>query len=159
MSCVEGNAIAHLVVSLATKRGTVYLDLLHPDATDDGRAFELLNIERQGITPAQLAELQQRYELSDRTLLALLGINQRTLQRRRQLDSPLSPGDSANFLEIARVLAFVSSVFGEPEKAVRWLRRPNRALNGEVPLDLLATSTGRGMVRDVVGRIAHGVFA
>lgn len=138
---------------------TVLLELLAPTATDDGRAYELLALEREGIRPEHLRELQDRYALNDRNLLDLLALNRRTLQRRRDKTEPLGPSASANFLEAARVLTFASEVFGDDEKVKRWMRRPNRALGGESPLGLLATSTGRGLVRDVVGRIAHGVYA
>ena len=135
------------------------LELLDPTATDDGRAFTLLALERGGIRPEHLQELQDRYELTDQHLLDLLALNRRTLQRRRGNAEPLSASASANFLEAARVLTFASEVFGDDEKVKRWMRRTNRALGGESPLGLLATSTGRGLVRDVVGRIAHGVYA
>lgn len=135
------------------------LDLLAPTATDDGRAYQLLALERSGIRPQHLQELQDCYELSDQHLLELLSLNRRTLQRRRGDNEPLSASTSANFLEAARVLTFASEVFGDDEKVKRWMHRPNRVLGNESPLSLLATSTGRGLVRDVLGRIAHGVYA
>ena len=134
-------------------------DLLQTTATDDGRAFQLLALERAGLTTEQLAQVQERYDLSDQQVVDLLSIDRRTLQRRRSEGKPLGAADSANMLEIARVLTFASEVFGDEEKVKRWIRRPNAALASETPLELLATSTGRGLVRDVVGRIAHGVFA
>ncbi len=136
-----------------------YLDLLQSTATDDGRAYELLSLERAGITMEQVAKLQHRYALTDQDVLSLLSLNRRTLQRRRSNGEPLGPADSANLLEVARVFAFASEVFGDDEKVKRWTRRPNAALGDETPLQLLSTSTGRGLVRDVIGRFAHGVFA
>ena len=46
-----------------------------------------------------------------------------------------------------------------PGHAARWLRRPNRALNGELPIDLLDTDVGARQIEDVLGRIAHGVVS
>ena len=68
-------------------------------------------------------------------------------------------GESAAFLEAGRVLQFASGVSGDEGKVRRWLGRPNRALADETPLQLLPTSTGRGLLRDVLGRIHYGVFA
>ena len=135
------------------------LDRLHPTATDDGRAYQLLALERAGVTAEQIGEVQAGYDLSDQQILDLLSLNRRTLQRRRSKEEPLSAGDSANFLEVARLLSFASEVFGDDEKVKRWIRRPNAALGHETPLQLMATSTGRGLVHDIIGRIAHGVFA
>lgn len=59
--------------------------------------------------------------------------------------------------ESVRVLA--QEVSGDAAKAETWLSRPNRALSGAVPTDLLATEEGRRAVRDVLGRLAHGVFS
>lgn len=135
------------------------LNLLSPTATDDGRAFQLLAKERAGITVAELAELQQRYALSDQSALAMLSINARTLQRRRSVTKRLNPSESAALLDVGRVLTYASHVFGDDHKVQRWLAKPNQSLNHETPLVLLATSTGRGLVRDVLGRIEHGIFA
>ena len=45
------------------------------------------------------------------------------------------------------------------EKAVAWLRRPNRALGRHVPLELLDNDLGARQVEDVLGRIQHGVIS
>jgi putative toxin-antitoxin system antitoxin component (TIGR02293 family) len=50
-------------------------------------------------------------------------------------------------------------LFESPEVAARWLRRPNRALGGERPLDLLTSDAGARVVEQVLGRIEHGVYS
>lgn len=57
------------------------------------------------------------------------------------------------------VAAFAEEVLGTREKAAIWLRKPNRALGGVRPTDLLGTATGRLHVEQVLGRIAHGVYS
>jgi putative toxin-antitoxin system antitoxin component (TIGR02293 family) len=42
------------------------------------------------------------------------------------------------------------------ETATRWLKRPNRALGGAAPLDLIDTELGARSVENVLGRIAYG---
>jgi uncharacterized protein (DUF2384 family) len=39
---------------------------------------------------------------------------------------------------------------------VTWLQRPNRALNGELPIRLLDTDIGARQVEDILGKIEHG---
>ena len=50
-------------------------------------------------------------------------------------------------------------MIGDEEKAVGWLRTPNRALGGERPLDQLDTDLGSRAVEDILGRIAYGVYS
>ncbi len=60
---------------------------------------------------------------------------------------------------LARIAAQAVGVLGTDEKAATWLRRSNRALNGEVPLALLDTDLGARQIEDVLGRIEHGVVS
>jgi putative toxin-antitoxin system antitoxin component (TIGR02293 family) len=45
---------------------------------------------------------------------------------------------------------------GDDDAAIHWLKRPNRALGGLIPLDCLDTEPGARMVENVLGRIAYG---
>ena len=45
---------------------------------------------------------------------------------------------------------------GDEDAATRWLKRPNRALGGRVPLELIDTEPGARAVENVLGRIAYG---
>jgi putative toxin-antitoxin system antitoxin component (TIGR02293 family) len=60
---------------------------------------------------------------------------------------------------LAGVAARAAEVLGTTEKADRWLQRPNRALGGRVPLELLDTDAGTQQVAEVLGRIEHGVYS
>jgi putative toxin-antitoxin system antitoxin component (TIGR02293 family) len=60
---------------------------------------------------------------------------------------------------LAGVAARAAEVLGSTEKAAHWLQRPNRALGGRVPLELLDTDAGTQQVAEVLGRIEHGVYS
>jgi putative toxin-antitoxin system antitoxin component (TIGR02293 family) len=83
----------------------------------------------------------------------------RTLALRRQKNQPLTPEESDRLARIARVLTAADETFGDPEKSYRWLRKPNRGLAGQVPLELLATEAGARVVEQTLERITHGIFA
>ena len=53
-------------------------------------------------------------------------------------------------------IALAKHYFGDGPKATRWLRRPNRALGGSTPLELVDTELGARTVENVLGRIAYG---
>jgi len=90
------------------------------------------------------AELEQRF------------IPRRTLYARRQKGT-LSREQSDFIVRLARIQAIADEVFGDRESAHGWLRDPNGALNGELPLNLLDTEEGGRVVEAVLGRIAHGI--
>jgi putative toxin-antitoxin system antitoxin component (TIGR02293 family) len=50
-------------------------------------------------------------------------------------------------------------VFGDPGKADAWLKRPSATLSGQRPVDLLRDELGTAVVRELLERIDHGIFA
>jgi putative toxin-antitoxin system antitoxin component (TIGR02293 family) len=98
-----------------------------------------------------------RLQLSAPEAATVLHMPARTLARRRQARK-LDPDESDRLYRIARVAGQAVSVFGGEDKAAMWLRRPNRALNGEPPIHLLDTDVGARQVEDILGRIEHGII-
>ena len=134
------------------------LTLTSPAATDDGRALQLLGIEQQGLTLAQVAQLQKRYALSDQELTGLMRVDMRTLQRQRTAKGRLSPKPTSSLLAAVKVLRYGEEVFADLDKLMHWMRRPQASLAQQSPLALLAYSTGRQLVTDSLTRIDYGVF-
>ena len=60
---------------------------------------------------------------------------------------------------LAPVLTRAIAVFGNSEKATRWMERPNRALAQKTPVQMLATEKGRKEVEELLGRIEYGVYS
>jgi putative toxin-antitoxin system antitoxin component (TIGR02293 family) len=88
-----------------------------------------------------------------------LVIPRRTLAHRRANRQPLTRDESDRLARIARVGLWARETFGEKDKTIAWLRRPNRALQGSRPIDLLDTDDGARLVEQVIGRLAYGVFS
>src|SRR5205085_2331269 len=101
----------------------------------------------------------RRLSLANAVLSRQLGIPQRTLTRRLSQQSRLTAAESDRTARLARVYADAVEMIGEEERAVQWLLTPNRALEGERPLDRLDTDVGAREVEDVLGRIAYGVYS
>jgi putative toxin-antitoxin system antitoxin component (TIGR02293 family) len=83
----------------------------------------------------------------------------RTLDRRKAEGGKLSLAESDRALRVERIAEHAERVFGNPEKAQRWLRKPNRALDGAIPMDLLASETGAHRVDEVLHRIDFGMYS
>ncbi len=61
--------------------------------------------------------------------------------------------------QLAQVTLEAERAFGDRAKAMRWLRKPNRILGGETPLDLIATAAGIARVRYALGLVEYGGVA
>ena len=83
----------------------------------------------------------------------------RTLAHRRAHDQSLTREESDRLARIARVALTAQETFSNSRKAATWLRRPNRALQGSLPIDLLDTDDGARLVEEVLGRLAYGIFS
>jgi uncharacterized protein (DUF2384 family) len=59
---------------------------------------------------------------------------------------------------IVEVTARAMEVFGNREKALRWLNSPVRSLGDRTPLSLLYTPEGAARVEDTLGQVEHGVW-
>lgn len=83
----------------------------------------------------------------------------RTLARRKGKNERLSVVETDRVLRLKSIVAEAERVFGDAEKAYRWLRKPCRALDNAVPMELLETETGAKIVGNELGLIDHGMFA
>jgi putative toxin-antitoxin system antitoxin component (TIGR02293 family) len=88
-----------------------------------------------------------------------LVLPRRTLTHRKEKRQPLTTEESDRLTRAVRLAAHAEEAIGNAEKAARWLRKPNRALLGKRPLDLLESDVGARMVEQVLGRIEHGLGA
>jgi putative toxin-antitoxin system antitoxin component (TIGR02293 family) len=120
---------------------------------------DLARLVREGLPVGTVTALAEKLHIGNSVLSRKLGIPQRTLTRRLSQRSVLTPAESDRTVRVARVYANAVVMIGDPDKAIEWLRTPNRALGGERPLDQLDTDVGAQMVDDVLGRIAYGVYS
>jgi putative toxin-antitoxin system antitoxin component (TIGR02293 family) len=83
----------------------------------------------------------------------------RTLARRKENNEYLTVAESDRVLRLERIAEHADRVFGNHEKAQRWLRSEIIALDGAKPIDLLASETGANIVFEELVRIDYGMFA
>jgi putative toxin-antitoxin system antitoxin component (TIGR02293 family) len=88
-----------------------------------------------------------------------LVVPKRTLARRQAADEPLSVEETDKALRLERVASLAARVFGSADKANRWLRKPKRQLDGEMPLAFLGSEAGARVVEDMLLRIDFGMVA
>jgi putative toxin-antitoxin system antitoxin component (TIGR02293 family) len=119
------------------------------------RDVDLQAAIREGFPQKVIEELMEAADLSIKELAACLDLSPRSLQRRRR-EGRLARYESDRIYRLARIVALAKASLGERNAAVRWLKRPNRALGGKAPLAVIDTELGARAVENVLGRIAFG---
>lgn len=113
---------------------------------------------RSGLPYSVLEALARDFQLELKELAPILDIPWTTLMRRRRARR-FHPDESDRLYRLAHIVAVAADVLEDKERASRWLRKPNRALGGEVPLRLLDTEVGSRQVETILGRIEHGAYS
>jgi putative toxin-antitoxin system antitoxin component (TIGR02293 family) len=116
---------------------------------------QLRKTVKAGLPYASLEALIDKFGLAREEAAAALHLPQRTFARRKK-EQKLQGDESDRLLRLARVSGQAAATVGSEEKAVRWLRRPNRALGNRAPLELIDSDIGTRQVEEVLGRIEHG---
>lgn len=120
-------------------------------------SLELHNRIREGLPYGALERIVARFRLPKGALSVVLALPPSTEMRRKR-EKRLSGGESDRLYRLARILAHARRTFGSDEAVSAWLKDPNRALGGRVPLDLLETDPGADEVETVLGRLDYGVI-
>ncbi len=116
---------------------------------------DLRSAIREGFPQEVVGSVMHSSGLTLKELSATLDLSPRSLQRRRH-QGRLARYESDRLYRLARIVALAKQYIGDAETATRWLKRPNRALGGGVPLELIDTELGARAVENVLGRIAYG---
>jgi len=120
---------------------------------------DLARATRAGISVDSLDTLAEELSVQRGAVAKLLGISERTLTRRANSNGRLTASESDRAVRLARVLALAKETLGNMDKASRWLQTPNRALEGDRPIDRLDTDIGVRSVEQVLGRIEYGLYS
>ena len=113
---------------------------------------------RAGLPVASALALKEALHLSTGELADVLGVTARTVQRWIPGKSRLDIASGDRLVRTASLYAIATGVLEDDEAAVGWLRAPQEALGGAVPLELAATDVGTRAVEALLGRMEHGVY-
>lgn len=105
----------------------------------------------------ETSALKTLHGFSDEEIYGLV-VPKRTLARRNAEKQPLSVEETDRAIRLARIGKIAERVFGNAEKAHRWLRKSKPSLDGGTPLAYLATETGARVVEEMLARIDHGIL-
>lgn len=120
--------------------------------------IDLIEITRKGLPKGVLQTLSQILGISMEKMSQLLHVSHRTIQRKQDTEL-LNVYPTEQIIEIAEVISNGIDVLGTLEAFTSWLHSDVRHLNYEKPINYLDTSFGTKLIKDILGRIAYGVYS
>jgi putative toxin-antitoxin system antitoxin component (TIGR02293 family) len=129
------------------------------EAEAESRIFQpdWREVER-GLPISMLEEFSTYSGFALKDLLEVV-IPPRTLKHRRQRNEPLNMDESDRLARVARLYELGVKVFGNPDKARKWLSKPKHRFDGRSPLEMMRTGLGGSGVEEMLYQIDEGVFA
>ncbi|MBE3668442.1 hypothetical protein BOO24_02500 [Vibrio navarrensis] len=112
----------------------------------------------QGFTPDIYRNILQRAQLSQSEFHAITHIPLSTIKRRLAKQERFSTQESDVMYRLAMLVKLASDLFESEERALEWMRESVYGLGGKRPLDMVATTVDFEQVKDLIGRVQHGVF-
>ena len=107
--------------------------------------------------PPWFDDLAKRFGASGTAFATIVGIDPRTLTRRRR-EGRLTAKESSALYHLAVLYEHALDVLGDPETVRNWFNSPEPDFSEMSPLALLDTAPGLKEVDQLLGRIEHGVF-
>lgn len=121
-------------------------------------AFEKMGLVRQGISKTDFEGFKEKAGLDYDQLAATLAVARATLINKKGVEK-FNSTLSEKIVSLADIYSYGYEVFEDIKVFNQWVFRPNLALGGAKPYDLLDNQYGREEVRDLIGRIDYGVYS
>ena len=119
---------------------------------------DYIELSRKGLTMKQLREILKLTQISLKELSSILSISERQLSRYEE-DKILRVDISAHLIQITELYQFGYEVFEDEGNFQQWMRSEIRALGYQKPIHLLDTPFGIQEVKNIIGRLEHGVYS
>lgn len=124
----------------------------------DLTSYQKMQIVRDGITKSYLSKLKEETSLDYDALAQALSVTRSTLINKKN-DQRFNDHVSERIIAVAELYSFGYEVFEDKENFNKWMFAPNQALSGAKPFELMDNQFGREEIRNLIGRIAYGVFS
>jgi len=128
-----------------------------PSPSNAGFRIGLAEIEK-GVPLTTLDEFSVYSGIPLKDILEAV-IPLRTLKHRRERNETLNIDESDRLARVTRLYDLTVRVFGNPDKARRWLTRPKERFDGRTPVSLMRSEAGGRGVEEVLYQIDEGMFA
>lgn len=124
----------------------------------DLTSIQKMKIIRGGVSKSFLEKLKKSSGLDYESLAEALSVTRATLINKKG-SQKFSHKISEQIVSLAELYTFGYEVFEDKENFNHWMLAPNQALGGQRPLDIADNFYGRQEIRNIIGRIAYGVYS
>ncbi|SFS54530.1 type II RES/Xre toxin-antitoxin system antitoxin [Sphingobacterium wenxiniae] len=121
-------------------------------------SVQKMDISKQGISKRYLESFKKEASLDYPTLADALSVTRATLINKKG-NQKFNEQVSERIVSLADLYAFGYEVFESRELFNEWMSAPNHALGGIAPIHIMNSYYGREEVRNIIGRIAYGVYS
>jgi len=130
---------------------------------------ELVQTERAGVSAAFVKDLAQALGMPVSRLYAMIGLPKATAERKAAAGEAIAGSPGLAALAVARLLGSARDIVADSTAAEardfdtgawlgRWLQRPQPALGGLAPSDVVDTPTGAQVVARLLGALHSGAY-
>src|SRR5438552_2430332 len=131
--------------------------------------IELVEIEREGVRGSLIKDLSRRLEIPASRMFGILGVPKATAEKKAATGEMVTGSGGQAAIGIAKLLAIAEEIvahstareakgFDAAKWLGQWIERPQPALGGRKPAELLDTPTGVEMVARLLGSIESGAY-
>ncbi len=121
--------------------------------------FDFIHIAKRGLNANVIKNFRTYFNLSLVTTAHMLNVSEPSIYRWTKANKNLERNLSVKLFEISDLFLYGSDIFGSKETFFKWLNLPNTALGGMQPQELIDIPEGVSKVKDILGRIEHGVYS
>jgi len=131
--------------------------------------MQLVDVERKGVGGRLLKDIAAEMRIPTMRFFKIIGVPRATAEKKASTNSVVAGAGGQAALAMARLLGIAESIasnstapeargFNAAEWLGKWIERPQPALGGKKPADLLDTPTGIEVVSRLLGAIESGAY-
>ncbi len=121
--------------------------------------FDFILVATRGMNVDAIRNFSHYFDLSKHFTASILNLSEPTLYRLLKSNDVLKRNYSVQLFEVSDLFLYGIEVFESKENFFKWLQLPNTALGGIEPQNLIEIPGGVSKVRDLIGRIEHGIYS
>jgi putative toxin-antitoxin system antitoxin component (TIGR02293 family) len=130
--------------------------------------MQLVEVERKGVGGRLLKDIALKMNIPTSRFFSIIGVPKATAEKKASGNQVVTGAGGQSALGMVRLLAIAQSIADNSTADVsgfdaarwlgRWIERPQPALGGKKPAELLDTPTGVEVVSRVLGAIESGAY-
>jgi putative toxin-antitoxin system antitoxin component (TIGR02293 family) len=131
--------------------------------------LQLVEIERQGVLGSFIKDLSKRMEIPSSRIFTILGVPKATAEKKAAAGERVEGSGGQAAIGMVRLVGIAQEIvadstareartFDATKWLGQWIERPQSALGGRRPAELLDTPTGTELVARLLGSIESGAY-